>query len=376
MSFSEKELFRYSRHFILPEIGTAGQQKLKNSKVLIVGAGGLGSPVLLYLAAAGIGTLGIVDDDVVEESNLQRQVLFDTNDLQQSKAFVAAEKVRALNPHVKVLPLNVRLTSQNALEILAPYDIVIDGTDNFPTRYLVNDACVLLDKVNIYGSIFRFEGQVSVFNAARKEGGRGPNYRDLFPSPPPPGMVPSCAEGGVLGVLPGIIGTMQANEAIKLITGAGEVLDGKLLLVDAMSMETRKVTIRVSGARNNITSLIDYEQFCNRHDPQTPTIREISVSEYKKLRDTGNPHLLVDIRESWEHELVNIGGLNTAPHQLVEVLKNLEDDRKVIVYCRSGKRSANAIREARKSLEIDHIYNLKGGVLAWIAEIDPSLPTY
>ena len=376
MGFSEKEFNRYSRHFILPEIGVEGQQKLKDSKILVVGAGGLGSPILLYLAAAGVGDIGIIDDDVIEESNLQRQVLFTTEDLQRPKAVVASERIKNLNPHIIVSPLATRLSSKNALEIIDFYDIVIDGTDNFPTRYLVNDASVLLDKVNIYGSIFRFEGQVSVFNLARKDGMRGPNYRDLFPAPPPPGMVPGCAEGGVLGVLPGIIGSMQANEAVKIITSAGEVLDGKLLLFDALSMETRKINIKMTGAYKNISKLIDYELFCNSRTHEEPIVKEITAKEYKKLLDAGEPHILFDVREDWERQIVNIGGRNATTDEMTDTIKRIDDNQKVIVYCRSGKRSASSIREINKRIPYDNIYNLKGGVLAWITDIDNSLTRY
>ena len=375
MIFSDKELYRYSRHFILPEIGIEGQKKLKDAKVLVVGAGGLGAPVLLYLAAAGVGTLGIVDDDVVEESNLQRQVLFDTETLGKPKALAAADRISKLNPYIKALPQTLRLTSHNALDILAPYDIIIDGTDNFPTRYLVNDACVLLDKVNVYGSIFRFEGQVSVFNNLGENSERGPNYRDLFPEPPPPGMVPSCAEGGVLGVLPGIVGSMQANEAIKIITGTGDLLDGKLLLVDAASMDTRKINIRKTGGREKIQGLIDYEQFCNSTGVETP-LKEIGAVELKALMESGKPFMLYDIREPWEHDLVNIGGKNTSIDGLLEDLKEISENDMAVVYCRSGKRSEQAIREALTKTAHEKIFNLRGGLLAWIEEVDATLKKY
>jgi adenylyltransferase/sulfurtransferase len=359
-------------------MGREGQEKLKKSSVLVVGAGGLGSPVLLYLAAAGIGRIGIVDFDIVDETNLQRQVLYNTNDLGKSKTIQAKEKIQALNPHIQIDVHETQLTSENALKIMAPYDIVADGTDNFPTRYLVNDACVLLDKINVYASIFRFEGQVSVINMAMPDGSRGPNYRDIFPEPPPPGMVPSCAEGGVLGVLPGIIGAMQANEVIKIAAGIGEPLAGRLFLFDAASFESRILKIH-KDPNNSIEELIDYEAFCgiDKNDENMSSgVKEVSVKELKSMQDNGEDFQLIDVREPYEFEIANLAGELIPLDTVIANQNRISRDKKVIVHCRSGVRSANAIIALQDSYKFDNLYNLKGGILAYSDEIDPSLQKY
>ena len=374
---NSKELSRYARHIAIPEFGIEGQQKLKAAKVLVIGAGGLGSPVLLYLAAAGVGTIGIVDFDVVEDTNLQRQVLYTVEDIGQSKAVTAKKKLLALNPHITINVYNTPFTKDNALDIIKDYDIVADGTDNFPTRYLTNDACVLTGKVNVYASIFRFEGQVSVFNYLDKNGERGPNYRDLFPQPPPPGMVPSCAEGGVLGVLPGIIGSLQANEVIKIITGVGEPLAGRLFLFDAASFTTR--TLKVKKKPNtNITELINYEQFCGivPQEKKLDMVKEITVQELKKWQEEKKDFQLVDVRKPYEWDIANLEAelivLDTLPQQVEKIKKDVP----VVVHCRSGARSANAIRFLQEQHGYTNLYNLKGGILAWAKEIDTSMATY
>jgi adenylyltransferase/sulfurtransferase len=387
MSFSKQELERYSRHLIIPEFGLEGQRKLKEASVLVVGTGGLGSPVLLYLAAAGVGKLGIVDFDRVDDSNLQRQVLFNVDDIGKFKADVAAEKLQKLNPYIEIEVFNTQLTSQNALEIISKYDVVADGTDNFPTRYLVNDACVLSGKVNVYASIFRFDGQVSVFNYQYENGERGPNYRDLYPEPPPPGLVPSCAEGGVIGVLPGILGTLQANEVIKVIAGVGEPLVGKLYTFDALTFESRTLKFKkdprnpISGTNPTVKELIDYEQFCGitKSEPEkktVSTVKEITVEQLKQLKDSGADFQLIDVREPYEYDIVNIGGelipLATVPAEHERIAK----DKQVVIHCRGGSRSANAIKMLEQQYGYDNLYNLKGGVLAYADEIDQSLPKY
>ncbi len=368
-----EELRRYARHLAIPNFGLESQQKLKAARVLVVGAGGLGSPLLLYLAAAGVGHIGIVDFDTVAESNLQRQVLYDVQHLGQSKAPLAKERLQALNPHLRITVHETQLTSENAENILTNYDIVADGTDNFPTRYLVNDACVLLGKINVYASIFRFEGQVAVFNNKRSDGSRGPNYRDIFPAPPPPGLVPNCAEGGVLGVLPGIIGSMQANEVIKLITGIGEPLDGKLFLFDAASFSTRTLKIPKNPA-TCITELIDYEAFCG--STAKTSVQEISVQELKKLLDEQADLQLIDVREPYEFDIANLGGELIPKAELPSAVAKISRDRKVVLHCRSGQRSAAAIEMLREQFGFTNLYNLKGGLLAWAKEIDPTVPTY
>ena len=379
---SRDEFKRYSRHLILPEVGLEGQRKLKAAKVLCIGAGGLGSPVAMYLAAAGVGTIGIVDFDVVDFSNLQRQILHATPDVGKPKLQSAKEKLVAMNPHVNVVTHDAALSSENALELFAPYDIVVDGTDNFPTRYLVNDACVLLGKPNAYGSIFRFEGQASVF--ATKE---GPCYRCLYPEPPPPGLVPSCAEGGVLGVLPGIIGCIQANETIKLIIGAGEPLVGRFLIFDALRMKFRELKLRkdpdcpVCGTHPTVTKLIDYEQFCGvqsstQEAPMSGSTTEISAVELKKRLDRGDALKIVDVREPHEYEINRIAGstlipLGDIPKRYVE----LDPSDEIVVQCKVGGRSAKAA-DFLRSKGFTRVLNLTGGILDWIDKVDPSQPKY
>ncbi len=376
------ELSRYSRHIILPEVGIEGQRKLKAAKVLCVGTGGLGSPLAFYLAAAGIGTLGLVDFDVVDASNLQRQIIHSTQDIGRKKLDSAEEKLKALNPALNVVKHETMLSSANALEILKDYDIVADGTDNFPTRYLVNDACVLLGKPNVYGSIFRFEGQASVF--ATKE---GPCYRCLYPEPPPPGLVPSCAEGGVLGILPGLVGVIQATEAIKLILGKGDSLVGRLLLVDALGMRFRELKLRknpecpVCGTNPTVTKLIDYQQFCGIK-PETQEekslkngIPQLSVKELKRRLDAGEDMFILDVREPYEYQIANIGGTLIPQNEVPQRLGEIDRDREIVVQCRSGARSQR-IAEFLKQAGYAKVVNLAGGILAWSDEIDPTVKKY
>ena len=373
-----KELARYSRHIAIPEFNVEGQKKLKAGKVLVIGSGGLGSPLLLYLAAAGVGKIGIVDFDIVDESNLQRQVLFTVNDIGKSKAETAKRRLAALNPHIKIEVYDTQFTSANALEIISDYDVVADGTDNFPTRYLVNDACVLAGKVNVYASIFRFEGQVSVFNYPEEHGLRGPNYRDIFPEPPPPGLVPNCAEGGVLGVLPGIIGSMQASEVIKVLTGIGDVLAGRLFLFDAASFTARILKVN-KNPDTKITKLIDYEAFCGmpvQNQPAEEPIPEIDVHQLKEWQTSGKDFQLIDVRESFEYDIAHLSGLLIPLGVVAQNANKIEKGKDVVIHCRSGKRSADAIRLLKDLHGFDNLYNLKGGILAWAEEIDTSVPTY
>ena len=376
------ELSRYSRHLILPEVGMEGQRKLKAARVLCVGTGGLGSPLAFYLAAAGIGTLGLVDFDVVDASNLQRQIIHSTKDIGRKKLDSAEEKLKALNPALNVVKHETMLTSANALDIIKDYDIVADGTDNFPTRYLVNDACVLLGKPNVYGSIFRFEGQASVF--ATEE---GPCYRCLYPEPPPPGLVPSCAEGGVLGILPGLVGVIQATEVIKLILGKGTSLAGRLLLVDALNMRFRELKLRknpecpVCGDNPTVTELIDYQQFCGIA-PETPQeasvkngIPQLSVKELKKRIDAGEEVFILDVREPYEYQIANIGGTLIPQNDVPQRLAEIDRDREIVVQCRSGARSQR-IAEFLKQSGYPRVVNLAGGILAWSDEIDPKVQKY
>lgn len=385
INFSKAELERYSRHLIIPEFNIAGQRRLKASRVLVVGTGGLGAPLLQYLTAAGIGKIGILDFDRVDESNLQRQVLFTTDDVGRPKVEAAKERLEKLNPYITFEIHDTRLDSSNAMEIFREYDVIADGTDNFPTRYLVNDACVLLDKVNVYASIFRFEGQASVFNYRYEDGTRGPNYRDLFPTPPPPGLVPSCAEGGVIGVLPGILGSIQANEVIKVCSGIGTTLAGRLFLLDAATFETRTLKVSkdpenpVSGETPTITELIDYEEFCGIpavEEPHANGVREITVQELAELRASGKEFDLIDVREPYEYDIVNIEGLLIPQGQIEQHLDEIRSDRDVVVHCRSGKRSADVIRLLHRKYGYHNLLNLKGGILAWAQEIDESLPVY
>jgi sulfur-carrier protein adenylyltransferase/sulfurtransferase len=376
------DLSRYSRHLILPEVGMEGQQRLKAARVLCVGTGGLGSPLAFYLAAAGIGTLGLVDFDVVDASNLQRQIIHSTKDIGRKKLDSAEEKLLALNPALKVVKHETMLTSANALGILKDYDIVADGTDNFPTRYLVNDACVLLGKPNVYGSIFRFEGQASVFATEQ-----GPCYRCLYPEPPPPGLVPSCAEGGVLGILPGLVGVIQATETIKLILGKGESLVGRLLLVDALNMRFRELKLRknpecpVCGTNPTVTQLIDYQQFCgikpesNEEKALKNGIPQLPVKELKRRMDAGEDVFVLDVREPYEYQIANIGGKLIPQNDVPQRLAEIDRDREIVVQCRSGARSQR-IAEFLAQNGYTKVANLAGGILAWADEIDPKMQKY
>jgi len=369
--FSAEELSRYHRHLIIPGFGLEGQQKLKVARVLVVGAGGLGSPLLMYLAAAGVGHIGIADFDVVEDSNLQRQVLFGEADLGLLKVEAAKRRLESLNPHIRITLHPEKLSAQNALHIIAAYDVVADGSDNFPTRYLVNDACVLLGKTNVYAAVSRFEGQVSVFNYPDEQGNPGPNYRDLHPVPPPPGLVPDCAEGGVLGVLPGIIGSLQALEVVKIVAGIGEVLNGRLFIFDGLHFETRTFNIRkradnpLNGKNPTISQLIDYEAFCMTKSTENP-IRELSVEEFIQWQATGEPFQLIDVREPEEYAAANIGGELIPLARIIESEKLILRDRKVVVHCKSGSRSARAIRDLEKQFGLENLYNLKGGLESYL----------
>ncbi len=385
--FSKAELERYSRHLVIPQLGVEGQRKLKQSKVLVIGAGGLGGPMLQYLAAAGVGTIGIVDHDVVEESNLQRQVLFSTADTGQKKVKIAKKRLQQLNPHISLHTYDTAFTSKNALDIIRDkdYQVVADGTDNFPTRYLVNDACVLQGIPNVYASVFRFEGQLSVFNYTDSEGSTGPNYRDLFPTPPPPESVPNCAEGGVIGVLPGILGSLQANEVIKVVTGIGEPLSGKLFIFNALNFETRTVTIKKQPDSAEISTLIDYEQFCgvtssapdnSSTQEKYNAMKEITPKELKEKIDNDEKLQIIDVREKYEYDIVNIGGELIPLHEILQNKDKLKKDRPVILHCRSGSRSAQAIKALEQRHDFDNLYNLKGGILAYARQVDNSLPTY
>lgn len=382
MELSNEEIRRYSRHLILPEVGMAGQKKIRATSVLCVGTGGLGSPIIMYLAAAGIGKLGIVDFDEVDYSNLQRQIIHGTSDVGRPKTTSAIEAIKNINPHVEVEVHETRLSSENALEIVRPYDIVVDGTDNFPTRYLTNDACVLLGKPNVYGSIFRFEGQASVF--APNLG--GPCYRCLYPEPPPPGMVPSCAEGGVLGVLPGIVGCIQATEILKLALGKGDSLIGRLVLFNALDMKFRELKLRrdpqcpICGDNPTITELIDYEQFCGiEPEPERPMANpdEVTVQDMKEALE--RPELdiaVIDVREPSEHEIAHVDGVPLIPlGQLPQRFTELDPNRKIYVHCKSGVRSLKAV-SFLKEQGFKHAKSVAGGILAWTDEIDDSVPRY
>jgi adenylyltransferase/sulfurtransferase len=373
------EVLRYSRHLLLPEVGMDGQFKLKRAKVLCVGAGGLGSPVALYLAAVGVGTLGIVDFDIVDVTNLQRQILHGTNDVGRPKLDSAAETITAINPNVDVRKFETRLTSANALEIIRDFDIVVDGTDNFATRYLVNDACVLSGKPNVYGSIFRFEGQASVF--ATKA---GPCYRCLYPEPPPPGVVPSCAEGGVLGILPGLVGVIQATETIKLILDSGEPLIGRLLMVDALGMRFRELKIRrnadcpACGDHPTVTQLIDYEQFCGVRGQETQapaTIGDMTPEELKQRLDAGDDLFVLDVREPHEYQICNIGGHLIPLNELPKRVGELDSSREIVVHCKMGGRSAKAVDFLKQS-GFTRVHNLAGGINAWADRVDRTMPKY
>src|SRR5579872_6548500 len=382
VSLSKEEILRYSRHLIMPEVGMDGQLKLKNAKVALIGTGGLGAPLGMYLAAAGVGRIGLVDFDVVDFTNLQRQVIHGTKDVGRKKLDSAADTMQDINPHVRIVKHEVALSSENALDILRDYDYVVDGTDNFPTRYLVNDACVLLGKPNVHGSIFRFEGQATVF---AYEG--GPCYRCLYPEPPPPGLVPSCAEGGVLGILPGLIGLVQATETVKLILGKGEPLSGRLLLYDALAMRFRELKLRknpecpVCGDRPTITKLIDYQQFCGvPHTPPPPppglNEGEIDPVEVKAKIDRHDPFLLIDVREPHEYQICNIPTAKLIPlGELPKHINELDSATDIVVHCKSGMRSAKACDFLRKA-GFRKVKNMKGGILAWSDKVDPRVPKY
>nr|WP_298816452.1 molybdopterin-synthase adenylyltransferase MoeB [uncultured Chloroflexus sp.] len=381
MTLSNEEIARYSRHLIMPEVGMAGQRRLKQGSVLLIGTGGLGSPLALYLAAAGVGHIGLVDFDIVDASNLQRQIVHGTSTVGIAKTESAKRRLRDLNPYIEITTYETQITSQNALELMRPYDVIVDGTDNFPTRYLTNDACVLLGKPNVYGSIFRFEGQATVFSA--RDG--GPCYRCLYPEPPPPGLVPSCAEGGVLGVLPGVIGTIQATEVIKLLTGIGEPLIGRLLLYDALAMRFRELKLRrnpscpVCGDQPTITELIDYEQFCGilPEEPALSNQFEITPRELAEWLERPDRPFLLDVRNPYEVAIASIPNTDKLIpiDQLPERINELDSAREIVVYCRSGARSGRAV-ELLKSVGFRKVKNLVGGILRWADEVDPSLPKY
>jgi len=380
VKLSKEEIQRYSRHLIMPEVGMEGQLKLKRARVLTIGTGGLGAPLGLYLAAAGVGHMGLVDFDVVDSSNLQRQVTFTTQDVGKPKSAAAKARLSALNPMIEITAYETRLTSDNALDLFRDYDIIVDGTDNFPTRFLVNDACVILGKPNVYGSIFRFEGQATVFGYPG-----GPCYRCLYPEPPPPGLVPSCAEGGVLGVLPGIVGSIQAMETIKLILGTGEPLVGRLLLFDALAMRFRELKLKrnpecpVCGDHRTITKLIDYEEFCGIRGEEAPAmtdgIQEITARELKMRQDRGDKLFILDVREPHEHQICNLNGKLIPLGELPRRVNELDSSVEMVVHCKSGKRSADAIHFLQTA-GFKKLWNLKGGVLAWADEVDPKMPKY
>ncbi len=379
VTLSNEEILRYSRHLIMPEVGMEGQLKLKAAKVLCIGAGGLGSPLALYLGAAGIGTLGIVDFDVVDYTNLQRQIIHTTADVGRKKLDSAADKLHAINPFINVRKFEERLDSSNALELFREFNVIADGTDNFPTRYLVNDASVITGKPNVYGSIFRFEGQASVF--ASKD---GPCYRCLYPEPPPPGLVPSCAEGGVLGILPGLVGVIQATEVIKLILGKGDPLIGRLLLIDALGMKFRELKLRKNpdcpacGKNPTITKLIDYEEFCGiRGEEQAVEISstDIQVEELKRRLDAGENIYVLDVREPHEYQICNIGGHLIPLGDLPKRVSELDSSQEIVAHCRSGARSAKAV-DFLKQAGFRKVHNLTGGILEWADRIDPKMPKY
>jgi sulfur-carrier protein adenylyltransferase/sulfurtransferase len=379
-SLSNEEILRYSRHLIMPEVGMDGQLKLKKAKVLLIGTGGLGAPLGLYLAAAGVGKLGLVDFDKVDFTNLQRQVTFGSSDVGKPKSEAARARLSNLNPDIEVEAFETKLTSDNALELFRDFDIIVDGTDNFPTRYLVNDACILLGKPNVYGSIFRFEGQVTVFGMTD-----GPCYRCLYPEPPPPGLVPSCAEGGVLGVLPGIVGSIQAMETIKLILGTGHSLKGRLLLFDALEMGFREFKLRknpdcpICGTHRTIHKLIDYYEFCGVRGEEAPApdlkVPEITAKELKARLDRGDDLFLVDIREPHEYQICNLQGRLIPPSELPRRIHELDSSAEIVAYCRTGRRSAEAVDFLRKA-GFRKILNLKGGIHAWSDDVDSSFPKY
>ncbi|MEO7991771.1 MAG: molybdopterin-synthase adenylyltransferase MoeB [Chryseolinea sp.] len=382
-NLTNEELIRYNRHLILQDFGATGQRMLKNGSVLVVGAGGLGSPSLLYLTAAGVGTIGIIDFDTVDISNLQRQVIFTTEDVGKNKAEAASLRLSERNPHVLLKTYSEKLTSFNALDIIRHYDVVVDGTDNFPTRYLINDACVLLNKAFVYGSILTYEGQISVFNYQTREGNFSANYRDLFPTPPDPSSVQNCEQAGVLGVLPGIIGGMQANEVIKILTGIGEVLANKLLLFDSLTMQQTIVTFRGQHSREHIKYLVDYDEFCGVNPQKSKSLnsnqtamKEVTVQELKKLKETGTDFQLIDVREPHEYDICNLDGELIPQAEIPSNVDKVSKTKQVVIHCRSGARSGNMVQWLEKNHGFENLYNLKGGILAWAKEIDPTMPTY
>jgi molybdopterin/thiamine biosynthesis adenylyltransferase/rhodanese-related sulfurtransferase len=367
--FSPEENKRYSRHYVLPGFGKEGQERLKSGSVLVVGSGGLGSPVLMYLAAAGVGRIGIVDEDSVNLSNLQRQILFATRDVGKGKAITAAGRLRNLNPDIHVESIAVRIDSKNVFDIIKDYEIIVDATDNFPTRYLLNDAAVLSKKTLVYGSIFRYEGQVAVLNHQGS-----PNYRDLYPLPPAPGTVPDCEEGGVLGVLGGLIGCYQANEVIKLLTGSKNTLTGKLLIVDSQTLETNVINIPDRNAKAGIKNLIDYDEFCGLR--KNTTMKEVTVQELKKLIDEKADFQLIDVREPHEADICEIGGELIPQGNIPANVDKISRDKQVIIHCRSGARSGNVVKWLETNHGFTNLYNLKGGILAWADQIDPEMEKY
>jgi molybdopterin/thiamine biosynthesis adenylyltransferase/rhodanese-related sulfurtransferase len=383
-TLTPEEVKRYNRHLVLQEFGMQAQVKLKNAKVLVVGAGGLGSPALLYLAASGIGTIGIVDFDVVSISNLQRQVLFTTDDLNKNKADIACLRLQKLNPLITLKSYPLKLTAKQSLEIVSDYDVVLDAIDNFQARYLLNDTCVILNKPLVYGSILKFEGHASVFNFRNEQGVYSSNYRDLFPEPPEPQSVPDCEEAGVLGVLPGIIGSIQANEVIKILAGIGEPLADKLLIFDSLTLQQNLIRVQNRNSREGIKTLIDYEDFCgisqdkNKYlgDNQKSIMKEVTVQELKKLKESGADFQLIDVREPHEYDICNLDGelipMSEIPHNVDKISK----DKQVVIHCRSGKRSGDMLLWLEKNHGFTNLYNLKGGVLAWAKEIDPEMPVY
>ncbi len=377
--FEKKELERYSRHLLLPEFGRKGQERLKKSSVLVIGAGALGAPVILYLAAAGVGRIRIVDPDRVSDHNLQRQVLFRTDDVGAPKAERAQKAVEDLNPWIRAEAVEEPLSSQNALEHLNGMDLLIDGSDNFPTRYLANDASVLAGIPNVHASVFQFEGQIAIFNGPKEGEERPVDYRDLFPEPPPPGSVPGCNEGGVLGMLPGIMGSMQANEAVKLLSGTGHPLEGELLIFDALRTELRRMTIPKDPEHQEIEELIDHEAFCGlgpSSGEEAPQVKTLTVEELESMKRKGSPFTLVDVRQPGEKEIVDIGGRNIPLDRFEEEQKKLPREDPIVFYCRSGQRSARAAQRYQETQKEAEVYSLEGGVLAWIERIDPDLPAY
>jgi sulfur-carrier protein adenylyltransferase/sulfurtransferase len=383
MELTRQERNRYSRHILLKGMGVEGQLKLKSARVLVVGAGGLGSPVLLYLAAAGIGQIGIADHDTVDISNLQRQILYTENDVGRNKAETAVIRLNERNSLITYRAFPFRLTAANALDIVKDFDVVVDGTDNFPTRYLLNDACVILNKPLVYGSILSYEGHVSVFNLFRN-GIFSPNYRDLFPSPPDPETVPDCSQAGVLGVLPGLIGCVQANEVLKVLTGAGEPLAGKLLIFDSLTLEQTIINYKTTFDRKTINYLVDYDEYCGLNEAKNKslkinpnkTMKEVTVQELKEMMDSGKSFQLIDVREPHEYDICNLGGELIPQAEIPSNVDRISKEKQVVIHCRSGARSGNMVQWLESNHGMTNLYNLKGGVLAWAKEIDPEMPTY